>query len=77
MLNISFLELIAFRLVPVICPAIRAKPENYWKQYLIPDRAFPAKKTSNFSEIVSNFGVIIQGLFFGDRINTLGHFEPL
>ena len=26
------LELIAFRLIPVICPARRAKPENYWKR---------------------------------------------
>ena len=25
------LELIAFRLIPVICPARRTKPENYWK----------------------------------------------
>ena len=26
------LELIAFRLIPGICPARRAKPENYWKR---------------------------------------------
>ena len=25
------LELITFRLLPVICPARRGKPENYWK----------------------------------------------
>ena len=28
----SLMELIAFRLLPVICPARRAKPENYWKR---------------------------------------------
>ena len=27
-----FLELIAFRPIPVSCPARRAKPENYWKR---------------------------------------------
>ena len=26
------LEIIAFRLIPVICPARQAKPENYWKR---------------------------------------------
>ena len=26
------LELIAFRPIPVVCPARRTKPENYWKQ---------------------------------------------
>ena len=26
------LELIAFRLIPAICPARRAKPENDWKR---------------------------------------------
>ena len=26
------LELMAFKLIPVICPARRAKPENYWKR---------------------------------------------
>ena len=28
----SLLELIAFRLIPVICPARLVKPENYWKR---------------------------------------------
>ena len=27
-----FLELIAFRPIPVICPARGVKPENYWKR---------------------------------------------
>ena len=31
-LKTFLLELIAFRLIPVICPARRAKPENYWKR---------------------------------------------
>ena len=26
------LEFITFRLIPVICPARGAKPENYWKR---------------------------------------------
>ena len=43
-----FLEFIAFRLIPVICPARRAKPENHWKQILIPDRAYPAIKSIIF-----------------------------
>ena len=28
----ALLELKAFRLIPVICPARRAKPENDWKR---------------------------------------------
>ena len=39
------LELIAFGLNPVICPARRAMPENYWKQESIPDRAYPVMKS--------------------------------
>ena len=35
------LDLIAFRLIPVIWPARRAMPENYWKRQLIPDRSSP------------------------------------
>ena len=37
------LEFRAFRPIPVICPALlrRAKPENYWKPQLIPDRTIP------------------------------------
>ena len=46
---ISLPDLRAFRPIPVICPARRAKPENYWKRILIPDRASPA----SFSEISS------------------------
>ena len=38
------LEFKAFRLIPVICPVRRAKPENYWKRYLIPNKANPAIK---------------------------------
>ena len=41
------LELIAFRLVLVICPARRAKPENDWKRSLIPVGAYPAIKSVN------------------------------
>ena len=39
---IFYRKLKAFRLIPVIWPAIRARPEKYWKRYSIPDRAYPA-----------------------------------
>ena len=35
----SLLELMAFWKIPVMCPARRARHENYWKRQLIPDRA--------------------------------------
>ena len=44
------LEFITFRLIPVICPARRAKPENYWNEELIPDRAYPAIKSVVFQK---------------------------
>ena len=31
-LRFFFLALTAFRLIPVLCPARRAKPENCWKR---------------------------------------------
>ena len=42
--NSFLLELITFRPIPAICPARRAKPENYWKRELIPNKAYPAIK---------------------------------
>ena len=46
------LELIAFRLMPVVCPARRAKPENYWKRELLPDRAYPTIKSVIFQTLI-------------------------
>ena len=48
------LEFMAFRLIPVICPAKkrRAKPENYWKRELISDRVHPAIKTLTSQKLI-------------------------
>ena len=46
------LELIAFRPIPVICPARGVKPENYWKWLLIPNRAHPEKKSVIFQKLI-------------------------
>ena len=43
-----FTELVALRLIPVICHARSAKPENYWDRWWIPDRAYPAMKSEVF-----------------------------
>ena len=43
--KIFLLELRAFRLIPLICPARRATPENHWKRSLIPNKAYPAIKS--------------------------------
>ena len=45
------LEFITFRLIPVICPARGADPENHWKRQLIPDRAYPAIKSVKFRNL--------------------------
>ena len=50
--RISFLDLTAFRQIPVICPARRAKPENYWKRELIPNKAYPANKPVVFHKSI-------------------------
>ena len=47
------LEFIAFRLITVIYPTRRAKPEDYWKRLLIPDRAFPTIKSVIFQKLNS------------------------
>ena len=51
-LRTFLLEFIAFRLIPVICPARRAKPEKYWKRQLLPDRAYPEIKSVIFQNII-------------------------
>ena len=53
------LEFRAFRLIPVICPARRAKPENYCKRDLIPDRAYSAIKSVIFQEQTFSGSAII------------------
>ena len=58
------LKLIAFRLIPVICPARRGKPENCRKRYLIPDRAYRAIKTVKFQKL-------IPGIVFPDPLQFL------
>ena len=45
------INVIAVRLIPVTCPARRgAKPENDWKQLLVPDRTYPAIKSAKFEK---------------------------
>ena len=51
-LETLLLELIAFRLIPVICSARRAKSENYGIQQFIPDSAYPAIKSVKFQELM-------------------------
>ena len=49
------LELIAFRPTPVICPARRAKPENYSKPPLIPDSSYPAMKSAISQKLINSW----------------------
>ena len=60
-----FTGIIAFRVIPVICPARRAKSENYWKRSLIPDRAYRAIKS-----------VIVQKLSPGTIFRIRYNFGP-
>ena len=60
-LKTFFPELIAFRLIPDICSARRAKPENDWIRQLPPGRAYPAIK----SVILQKF---IPGNMFPDAL---------
>ena len=67
------LEVIAVRLIPVICPVRRAKPENRWKRWLAPDRAHPARISNFFRNLIPgnmfrirrNFGPNNSGLAAG------------
>ena len=47
-----FLEFLHFRLIPVMCPARKTKPEIYWKRLLIPDRAYPAIESAIYQKFV-------------------------
>ena len=47
------LELIAFRLIPAICPARRGIPESDWKRPLLPGKAYPTIKAEQISAISS------------------------
>ena len=60
------LELIAFRLIPVVCPARSSKPENVWRRSLIPDRAYPA---------IESLVVISQGAQFSKHFGNFRHGE--
>ena len=60
------LELIHFRQIPVISPARRAKPENYWKRELIADRAYPAKKIPQKKSVI--FQTLVPGHIFPDPL---------
>ena len=46
------MELMPVRLIPVICPARRTKPENDWKRYLFPDKAHPAIKSAIYQKLI-------------------------
>ena len=46
------LELIPFRLIPVIRPARKAKPENYWKRKLISNKTYPEIKSVIFQKLI-------------------------
>ena len=47
-----FIEFMAFRLIPVIYPARRAKPENDWKRYFI---IFPQQKRKQFFHKINSW----------------------
>ena len=64
----ALLELTAFRLIPAIYPVRRAKPENYWKQKLIPDMAYPAMESVIYLKLIPG-NIFLDPLSFGpDRL---------
>ena len=76
-----FLELIPVRMIPVIHPTRRTKPENYWKTIIISRQGLSCNKISNFSEkhFSGSAIILVPTVFlrnYLERLKTIGGGPP-